>query len=100
MGEIPHEKALVQRFPTSKFALLGINTDDNPKDFREKCQEHGVTWDNIYCGSPKKGVVAEWGVRGFPTTYLLDSQGIIRYKNLRGEDLDQKIEELLAEMSE
>lgn len=100
MGAIPHEKALVQRFPTSKFALLGINTDEDPEAFRKKSKAFGVNWDNIFCGSPKEGVVAEWGVRGFPTTYLLDSQGIIRYKDLHGEELDHKIEELIAEISE
>lgn len=43
-------------------------------------------------------MVAEWGVRGFPTTYLIDAQGIIRYKNLNDKgELIQRIEELIAE---
>jgi hypothetical protein len=39
-------------------------------------------------------------VHGWPTLYLLDGNGVIRFKNARGERLDHAIEELLSEMGE
>jgi hypothetical protein len=37
-------------------------------------------------------------VTGWPTIYILDARGVIRFKNRRGEAMDAAIEELLAEM--
>ena len=33
----------------------------------------------------------------WPTTYLIDAEGVIRYKDLRDEKLDEAIEKLMAE---
>ena len=41
-----------------------------------------------------------WCVESWPTSYLIDSEGVIRYKNLRGKPLDQAIEKLMAELDE
>jgi hypothetical protein len=57
-----------------------------------------VNWDNIF-NNGFEGCVEEWGVRSFPTTYLLDAEGRIRYKNLRGKSVETKVEQLLAEMN-
>jgi hypothetical protein len=37
-------------------------------------------------------------VQGWPTIYVLDAKGVIRFKNPRGEKLGQVVDELLAEM--
>ena len=37
---------------------------------------------------------------GWPTIYVLDARGVIRYKNVRGEALDQAVDALLAEMKD
>ena len=39
-----------------------------------------------------------WGVRGWPTIYVVDEEGVIRYKNVRGERMDAAVDKLLAEM--
>ena len=41
-----------------------------------------------------------WCVASWPTSYLIDAEGVIRYQNLRGKPLDQAIEKLMAEMGE
>jgi hypothetical protein len=37
-------------------------------------------------------------VRGWPTIYVLDANGVIRYKNVREEKMDEAVDTLLAEM--
>ena len=37
-------------------------------------------------------------MRGWPTIYVLDAKGVIRYKGLRGDELDKAVDELLKEM--
>ncbi|MFT5731886.1 MAG: hypothetical protein ACJA2W_001203 [Planctomycetota bacterium] len=94
---IPHEKALVKRLVDEPFAIFGINTD--PADvYREKRTSFGVNWPSIHDGGVTKGpIVRRWGVTGFPSIYLLDHLGRIRFKGLADKDLDAAIEQLLAE---
>ena len=44
MGEIPHQKALVERHRDEPFAIVGVNTDDDVDDYRKKLADYGVTW--------------------------------------------------------
>jgi len=100
VGEIPHEKELVELYHDQPFAILGINTDNDADDYRKQCEEMGVTWTNIFNGSTDGGVPEAYGVQGYPTSYLLDTEGRIRYKDLRGKRLLKKVAELMAEMEE
>ena len=53
---------------------------------------------NFYDGGTSGPISTRWNVSGWPTIYLIDAQGIIRYKDVRGEDMDKAIEELVAEL--
>ncbi len=39
-----------------------------------------------------------WNVHGWPTIYILDHEGKIRFKGPRGEAMDKAVDQLLAEM--
>ncbi len=41
-----------------------------------------------------------WNVTGWPTIYVMDHQGVIRFKNTRGEAMDKAVDQLLTEMGE
>jgi hypothetical protein len=99
VGDIPHEKALVERFGKDGFAILGVNTDEDKKMFQEKKAELGMTWRNVFNGNTETGIPNTWGVMGYPTTYLIDHKGVIRARGLRGESVDPVVETLLQEMA-
>jgi hypothetical protein len=85
---IPHEKALVKRLEDQPFVLLGVNSD-NEERYREKRPAMGVTWPSFFDGGSTGGPIANrWGVSSWPTIYILDAEGKIRYKGARGEDMD------------
>lgn len=98
MGELPTLKALVQRLEDEPFALLGINTDRDKDEFNKKMGEHGVTWRSAWQGSTGGPIPKRWGVRGYPSIYVLDAEGVIRFTNVRGEGIGRAVDELLAEM--
>lgn len=98
MGEIPHEKALVERFAKAPFAILGVNTDESKDEFRKKITEHDIPWQNIFAGSTEQGVPAKWGVMAYPTTFLIDHHGYIRHRDVRGEGVGDAVQKLLMEM--
>ena len=62
--------------------------------------KESITWPSWWCG-PKgtKGPIPKaWCVRGWPTIYVLDHNGVIRFKNKRGHGLYNAVDTLLREM--
>jgi peroxiredoxin len=94
----PHERSLVKRLEGKPFALLGINSD--PKDHAKKAmQKESITWRSWWDGGDTDGPIStKWNVRSWPTTYVLDHKGVIRYRNVRGGAMDEAVDALLKEM--
>jgi peroxiredoxin len=96
----PHERSLVERLKNAKFTLLGINSEDTPQAARAAFEREKTTWPVIFDGGSTQGPVAtKWGVRGWPTTYVLDAKGIIRYTDVRDEEMDAAVNALLVEQA-
>jgi hypothetical protein len=96
----PHERSLVKRMADKPFALLGINSDPKEK-LLAALERENITWRSWWDGGSTSGPIAtKWNVRGWPTIYVLDHKGVIRYKNTRGEAMDEAVEALLKEMEE
>lgn len=94
-----HERSLVKRLKDEKFTLLGINSDDSPEVWEAAAKREGLTWPVMFDGGSTDGPIAtQWGVRGWPTVYVIDAKGVIRSKGVRGADMDEVVDELLAEM--
>jgi len=95
----PHERSLVKRLADRPFALLGVNSDKSRAALREVMEKESITWRSFFDGGGTDGPIAtRWGVRGWPTIYVLDAQGVIRFKGARGSDLDRAVDSLLAKM--
>ena len=93
---IPHERSLVKRLKNKPFALLGINSDTAER-YRAAVKEGGITWPNWFDGGTSGGPIANlWHVQGWPTVYVLDAKGVIRYKG-NFVDLDEAADKLLEE---
>ena len=94
----PHERSLVKKMENKPFALLGINSDPKEK-LREVLKKENITWRSWWDGGDTNGPIAKaWNVRGWPTIYILDHKGVIRFKGPRGEAMDKAVEQLLGEM--
>jgi hypothetical protein len=81
------------------FALLGVNSDSDKVELKQVLEKEHITWRSFWNGGSTQGAISTaWGVRGWPTLYLIDHKGIIRKKWLgspRGEVLDREIEKLV-----
>ncbi len=95
----PHERSLVKRLENEPFALIGVNSDKDLEALQEVIKKENITWRSFWNGGSTKGPIAKaWNVRGWPTIYVLDHKGVIRYKNVRGEPMDKAVDALLKEM--
>ena len=96
----PHERSLVEQLADKPFAIIGVNSDRDLETIREVVKEKNITWRSFWNGPQGTGgpISTEWGVTGWPTIYVLDAEGKIRYKNVRGAEMDEAIAKLLSEM--
>ena len=91
----PHERSLVKRLQNEPFALIGVNSDKDLDELRPRLEEENITWRSFWNGLEGTGgpISTTWNVRGWPTVYLIDHEGRIRFKNVRGEkELDEAID--------
>ncbi len=95
---IPHEKEMVARLKDKPFALIGINSDGDRSVLNKILKEQGITWRQAVDGSTSGPIATKWGVRGWPTIYVLDGKGVIRYQDLRDQELEDAVNKLLQEM--
>lgn len=96
---LPHERSLVEKLKGRPFAIVGINSDSKQK-LKEMVADGTTTWRNFTNEQDYGKISDKWGVRGWPTLYLLDHKGVIRHKGLRGEAMEKAIMSLLAEAEE
>jgi hypothetical protein len=95
----PHERSLVKRLADKPFALLGINSDQNREELKKVMEKEQITWRSWWNGGSTQGPISKkWNVHGWPTIYVLDHKGVIRYKSVRGEAMDKAVDALLKEM--
>ena len=95
----PHERSLVKRLAGQPFALIGINSDRDREALKKVMKKQGITWRSFWNGGSTQGPISSaWNVRGWSTIYVLDHNGVIRYKNVRGEKMDVAVDALLAEI--
>ena len=95
-----HERSLVKQLADKPFALIGVNSDRDLEKTQQVVKDKNITWRSFWNG-PKgtSGPIStKWGVTGWPTIYVLDSEGVIRYKGVRGAKMDDAVTTLLAEM--
>ena len=89
----------MQRLKDKRFALLGVNTDDDAY-YRKGAAKEPTVWPNWRDGSG--GLIAtHWAINGFPTIYILDAKGVIRFcEQVDEKAMDAEIDQLLAEMDQ
>jgi len=98
----PHERSLVSKLKDEPFVLIGINSDPDLEALKEVRQKENITWRSFWNGPQGTAgpISKKWNVRGWPTLFLIDADGKIRYKwlgNPGDEIIDEAIHALIEE---
>jgi peroxiredoxin len=99
---VPHLGDLAGRMVGKPFALLGISADPERDELRGYLARERINWRSWWDGGKVAGpkgdaIKARWDIQIWPTIYVLDHRGVIRYKDIVGGSLDDAVETLLKE---
>lgn len=95
--ENPHVKKLYNKYADQGFEVLGVSLDKTKSRWVQAIEKDGLSWQHV---SDLKGWGNEaakmYSVRSIPHTVLLDEEGRIIARNLRGSDLDQRLKKIFG----
>jgi Peroxiredoxin len=96
--EMPNVVAAYDKYKSKGFEVVGVSLDQEYDRWTQGIKDLNMTWPQMsdlqYWESP---VVDLYAINGIPHTVLLDKDGTIIEKNLRGESLNEKLAELLLQ---
>lgn len=86
--ENPHVVKAYQQFKDKNFTILGVSLDKSKEAWLQAIKADSLTWTQVSdLNGWKNEVAVQYNVRSIPANYLLDPQGRIIAKDLRGEEL-------------
>lgn len=93
--EMPNVKRTYEKYKDQKFQIIAISLDRSQQPLEAFIEREGLAWVHYWDKSQK--ITNQYGVRGIPSTFLLDGEGVIRKTNLRGHSLETAVAELVKE---
>ncbi len=97
-NENPNVVKAFKEFNAKGFTVFGVSLDNDKDKWLGAIAEDGLTWSHVSELQGWKCSAAKlYGVMSIPANFLLDKEGKIIASNLRGEDLVNKLKEVMTE---
>lgn len=95
--EMPNVVKAYTKFKDKGFEIYGVSLDQDKSRWIEAIQKDGITWPQVSDLKYWDSYAAKlYAVEGIPYTVLLDKEGKIIAKNLRGAELEKAIEKAIS----
>ena len=96
-AEMPYLKAAYEKFADKGFTIYGVSLDSNQSDWLSFLEKEQITWPNVnvYENDEPDPIVEKYAIRSIPTNFLISPEGVIVARDLRGEELEVKLTELI-----
>jgi peroxiredoxin len=97
VAELPNVLKTYEKHHSKGFEILGISLDREEKALRDFTKKHSMPWQQYFDGKGWENKLSGvYGVMSIPATFLLDKEGKIAAKNLRGDALEQEVAKLVG----
>lgn len=95
-AENPNVVAAYKKYKDKGFDVFSVSLDKDADKWKQAVMKDGLAWKNHVCDFKywQSPVIQLYNFSAIPTNVLLDKEGKILAKNLRGEALEQKLAEL------
>jgi peroxiredoxin len=99
----PYERLMQELYTNWPFAILSVETGSSQQAMKKLKAEAGLKYRSWWDGQPEGGgrgpIASAWNVGGYPSIYVLDRDGVIRFVDVRHEDLLKAVRQLVNEDS-
>ncbi|MDA7511443.1 carboxypeptidase regulatory-like domain-containing protein, partial [Verrucomicrobia bacterium] len=102
LADLPYFRKVHDRFAGRKdFVMISLSLDSEVTDVTKFLEKNDLTWLHGYLGPMRESSVArEFGVDGIPAVFLVNPNGKIIAKRLRGGKIEQTVSKYLADSSQ
>lgn len=95
-GENPNVVAAYNQFKDRNFTILGVSLDTDKNKWRKAIAEDGLAWTHVSeLAGWNSAIARNYGVESIPQNFLVGPEGQIIASGLRGQELMQKLEQVL-----
>lgn len=91
--EIPNLKEIYGKYAEKGFDILSISIDNDENAWLKAVKDEDLKWTNVR--DTDQAISNLYKVNAVPTMYIIDGDGCLVAENLRGEQLAEKIKELM-----
>lgn len=96
--ELPNMRTLYKKYHDKGFEIVSISLDESREKYESFLEKEPLPWKHVFSGEGwKNDLVALYEVEGVPFLFLVDKKGIMRYFDVRGEELAKAVELLVKE---
>ncbi|MBT5708230.1 MAG: TlpA family protein disulfide reductase, partial [Verrucomicrobia bacterium] len=102
LADLPYFRKVHDRFAGRKdFVMISLSLDSEVTDVTKFLEKNDLPWLHGYLGPMRESSVArEFGVDGIPAVFLVNPNGKIIAKRLRGGKIEQTVSKYLADSSQ
>jgi peroxiredoxin len=95
---IPARLELMKKLEGRPFSVIGVDVNSPAGSvYQAEATRRGVTWRSVLLFTPKDELVQNYRVRSYPTTLVIDAEGVIRSRNAPWDETVKLVDKLLAE---
>jgi thiol-disulfide isomerase/thioredoxin len=96
-AELPNVLKTYQQYHDKGFDIIGVSLDSDKEKLSDFIEQQKMTWPQFFDGKGWSNELAvKYGIQSIPSTFLLDGDGKIIGKSLRGEALEAAVSKALA----
>jgi thiol-disulfide isomerase/thioredoxin len=96
-AELPNVLKTYEKHHPKGFEIIGVSLDQDKEKLMTFAKDKEMTWQQFFDGKGWGNKLAvKYGIQSIPATFLLDGEGKILGKNLRGEELEQAVAKAVA----
>lgn len=94
--DLPNLKSIYGKYKNKGFEILGVSADSKKEALVNGINKFSISWENVsdYKGDKNKASVI-YNITEYPTNYLINKDGIIIAKDIKGKELEKVLNELL-----
>lgn len=96
--ENPNVVRVYNAYKDQGFTVFSVSLDTKKDKWLEAIKKDNLVWENHVCAldDPNNKAATDYRVQSIPMSFLMDENGTIVATNLRGQELEVKVKEVLA----